>query len=60
MKKTGSQDLAAENEQMDHSCFKAGKTGNECLFRLDPLLNLLQSDLAHRNDERLFDEDIFC
>ena len=58
MKKTGFQCLAVENEQMSHSCFKEEKTGNEYLFQLDPLLTLLQSDLAHCNDERLFGEDI--
>ena len=59
MKKTDSQCLAVENVQMSHSCFKAKKTGNEYLFQLDPLLNLLQSNLTHCNDERLFDEDFF-
>ena len=47
MKKTGFQDLAAENEQMGHSYFNAEKTGNEYLYLLDPLLTLLQSNLAH-------------
>ena len=53
MKKIGFQDLAAENEQMGQSCFEAEKTGNEYLFQLDPLLTLLQSDLAHCNFEQL-------
>ena len=54
MKKTGFQNLEVENERLDQSCFEAEKTGNEYLYQLDPLLNLLQSGLAHSNIDQLF------
>jgi hypothetical protein len=47
MKKTGPQSFAIAKKHFDQSCFKAVKTGNEYLYQLDPLLNLLQSDLVH-------------
>ena len=55
MKKIGSQNLEVKNERLDQSCFEAEKTGNEYLYQLDPLLTLLQSDLAHCNIDQLFD-----
>ena len=59
MKKTGFQNLEVENERLDQSCFEAEKTGNEYLYQLDPLLNLLQSGLAHSNIDQLFSNKIW-
>jgi len=59
MKKTGPKNLEIANKHFDQSCFKAVKTGNECLYQLDPLLSLLQSDLVHYKVDRLFGEDFF-
>jgi hypothetical protein len=55
MKKTGPQSFAIAKKHFDQSCFKEVKTGNECLYQLDQLLTLLQSDLAHCNIDQLFD-----
>ena len=59
MKKTGPQSFAIAKKHFDQSCFKAVKTGNEYLYQLDPLLTLLQSDLAHCNIDQLYDKNCY-
>ena len=53
MKKTGPKNLEIASKHFDQSCFKAVKTGNECLPQHDLLPTLQQSDQKYFVDLHL-------